>query len=189
MNTTNKKEQMWESLQDPEYRKQVIDEHINVGIAFQIHGLRLRQELSQKALAEQLGIKQPLISAWENPNYGKYTLNTLKELAKAFDVGLLVRFVPFSTLINWSVDLTGDAIAPPSFQEEKPNFSAKFSAESSSTDATGEDADLYPDIGTHRVGEHVVWGAASSNNLFQDFSGKNAKGVAYAAGRIIPAIA
>lgn len=122
MNITNKKEQMWESLQDPEYRKEVIDEHINVGIAFQIHGLRQRQEIKQKALAERLGIKQPLISAWENPNYGKYTLNTLKELAKAFDVGLLVRFVPFSTLINWSVDLTGDTIAPPSFTEEQSNI-------------------------------------------------------------------
>ena len=117
MNIINKKEQMWESLHDPEYRKQVIDEHINVGIAFQIHGLRQRQEIKQKALAERLGIKQPLISAWENPNYGKYTLNTLKELAKAFDVGLLVRFVPFSTLINWSVDLTGDIIAPPNFNQ------------------------------------------------------------------------
>jgi hypothetical protein len=40
-------------------------------------------------------------------------------LAKAFDVGLLVRFVPSSTLINWTVDLTSAVIAPPSFNEEE----------------------------------------------------------------------
>ena len=119
MNTTNKHEQMWESLRDPEFRKQLIDEHINVGIAFQIRSLRDRQKLTQTKLAELLGIKQPLISEWENPNYGKYTLGTLKDLAKVFDVGLLVRFVPFSTLVDWTVDLTSDAIAPPNFSEEQ----------------------------------------------------------------------
>lgn len=119
MNTTNKHEQMWESLRDPEFRKQLIDEHINVGIAFQIRSLRDRQELTQEKLAELLGIKQPLISEWENPNYGKYTLGTLKDLAKAFDVGLLVRFVPFSKLVDWTINLTSDVIAPPSFGEEE----------------------------------------------------------------------
>lgn len=120
MNTT-KREQIWESLQDPEFRNQFINEHINVGIAFQIHGLRERQGLKQKQLAERLGDekKQPLISAWENPNYGKYTLGTLKDLAKAFDVGLLVRFVPFSRLVDWTINLTHDVSAPPSFNEEQ----------------------------------------------------------------------
>jgi len=115
----SKTEQMWESLHDPEFRKQLIDEHVNVGIAFQIRSLRDRQKLTQAKLAELLKIRQPLVSAWENPNYGKYTLGTLKDLAKAFDVGLLVRFVPFSTLVDWTMNLTSDVIAPPSFGEEE----------------------------------------------------------------------
>ncbi|MBI2850827.1 MAG: helix-turn-helix transcriptional regulator [Chloroflexi bacterium] len=122
MNTTNnKRKQIWESLHDIEFRKQFIDEHISVGIAFQIRALRDRQKLTQAKLAELLKVKQPLLSAWENPNYGKYTLKTLKELAKAFDVGLLVRFVPFSTLVDWAINLPGDVIAPPSFNEEEDN--------------------------------------------------------------------
>jgi hypothetical protein len=60
-----------------------------------------------------------LISSWENPDYGRYSLGTLKDLAKAFDVGLLVRFVPFSTLVDWALNLTSDTIAPPSFNEEQ----------------------------------------------------------------------
>ena len=132
MNTTNKSEQIWESLRDPDFRKQLIDEHINVGIAFQIRSLRNRQKITQTKLAELLGdnSKQPMISEWENPNYGNYTLGTLKDLAKAFDVGLLVRFVPFSTLVDWTVDLTSDAIAPPSFGEEQYHVLASVSAAS-----------------------------------------------------------
>lgn len=119
--TKSKNEQMWESLHDPELRKQLIDEHINVGIAFQIHGLRKRQDLRQIDMARLLDVKQPLISAWENPNYGNYSLNTLKDMAKAFDVGLLVRFVPFSTLVNWTLNVTPNVIAPPNFNEEQKN--------------------------------------------------------------------
>lgn len=110
---------MWESLRDPEFRRQFIDEHINVGIAFQIRSLRNRRNLTQADLAKLLDVKQPLVSAWENPNYGKYTLSTLKEVAKVFDVGLLVRFVPFGLLVDWTTDLKPDAIAPPSFSEEQ----------------------------------------------------------------------
>jgi transcriptional regulator with XRE-family HTH domain len=117
----SKREQMWESLNDPEYRKQFIDEHVNVGIAFQIRSLRNRQEKTQLKLAKMLDVKQPLVSAWENPNYGNYSLNTLKELAKVFDVGLLVRFVPFGSLVDWEINLTPDIIAPPSFKEERAN--------------------------------------------------------------------
>jgi transcriptional regulator with XRE-family HTH domain len=129
MNTT-RHEQMWNSLRDPEFRKQLIDEHINVGIAFQIRGLRNRQKLRQKDLAEQLSVKQPLVSAWENPNYGNYSLNTLKDMAKAFDVGLLVRFVPFSTLVNWTLNVTPNIIAPPSFGEERYHGLTSVSATS-----------------------------------------------------------
>ncbi len=112
---------MWESLRDPEFRKQFVEEHLNVGIAFQIRSLRNRQKLTQVKLAELLGDKrkQPMVSEWENPDYGKYTLGTLKELANIFDVGLLVRFVPFSTLVDWTINLSSNEIAPLNFNEEE----------------------------------------------------------------------
>lgn len=118
MTMDNKREQIWQSLSDSGYRHQFVEEEINVGIAFQIRSLRNRQNLTQEQLAELLKGKQSLLSTWENPNYGKYSIATLKELAKAFDVGLLVRFVPFSTLVDWTINLTSNVIAPPSFAEE-----------------------------------------------------------------------
>ena len=119
MTIANKREQILQSLSEPRYRQQFVEEEINVGIAFQIRSLRNRQKLTQVNLAKLLGVRQSLVSTWENPNYGKYTLGTLKDLAKVFDVGLLVRFVPFGKLVDWTVNLTPDDIAPPNFSEEE----------------------------------------------------------------------
>jgi hypothetical protein len=41
------------------------------------------------------------ISRLESPNYGKATTTTLKKLAAVYDVGLVVRFVPFSKMADW----------------------------------------------------------------------------------------
>ena len=158
-----KNEQMWESLRDPEFRKQLIDEHINVGVAFQVRGLRNRQKLTQENLGELLSVKQPLVSAWENPNYGKYTLNTLKDLAEAFDVGLLVRFVPFSTLVNWTLNVTPNAIAPPNFAEEEqyhvatPDLAVSNPIDTKDTDVYEPNLRNIPSLSTvERELAHVV---------------------------------
>ncbi len=118
---SSKFEQMWEKLKDLDFRKQFIDAYVDERIAFQIRSLRNKKGKTQPEFAQELGVKQPLVSSWENPSYGRYSLSTLKKLAKVFDVGLLVSFVPFSTLINWTIDLTPNVIAPPSFAEEQKN--------------------------------------------------------------------
>lgn len=141
MTTDNKSEQIWDSLRDSEYRHQFVEEEINVGIAFQIRSLRNRQNLKQAKLASRLEVKQPLVSSWEDPNYGKYSIGTLKELAKAFDVGLLVRFVPFSSLVKWTVELTPDDIAPPNFEEEQFDRDFKTLLKDSKTNANQSNAD------------------------------------------------
>jgi transcriptional regulator with XRE-family HTH domain len=123
----SKNEQMWDSLKDPELRRQFIDAHVDEGIAFQIRSLRNKRPQTQPEFAKELGVKQPLVSAWENPNYGKYSLNTLKKLAKVFDVGLLVRFVPFSQLVDWTISPTYSGIAPPSFREEQYQLASSAS--------------------------------------------------------------
>jgi|WetSurMetagenome_2_1015567.scaffolds.fasta_scaffold103184_2 transcriptional regulator with XRE-family HTH domain len=120
MTIANNNEQIWQSLEDPEYRDTFVEEEINVGLSFQIKAIRNKQKLTQAELAGLMGVSQPLISQWEDPNYdGKYSLSTLKDLAKVFDVGLLVRFVPFSKLVEWTANLTKESIAPPKFEEEK----------------------------------------------------------------------
>lgn len=115
---SDKRNQIWESLADSEYRHEFSNEQINTGLAFQIRALREGRGLTQEELAELSGKAQETISQLENPNYGRFTLTTLKKLAQAFDVALLVRFAPFSELVDWTVGLTPERIAPPSYQAE-----------------------------------------------------------------------
>jgi hypothetical protein len=61
----------------------------------------------------------------ENPNYGKHTLTTLKNIAAACDVALVVWFIPFGRLTYWAsgtpyVDkgLTSDFYDIPAFDKD-----------------------------------------------------------------------
>lgn len=52
-------------------------------------------------MADKIGTNQNAVYRAENPNYGKQTITTLKKIAAAFDVALVVRFAPFSELLDW----------------------------------------------------------------------------------------
>ena len=82
------------------------NEHVAAGLAFQIRRLRESRGWSQEELSRRTGKAQATISQWEDPNYGWHTLNTLKVLAAAFDVGLLVRFLCEKCPMEWMVPST-----------------------------------------------------------------------------------
>jgi transcriptional regulator with XRE-family HTH domain len=103
----------------------MVSSYVDKGIAYQIRAMRDRQDLSQGSLADMVGMNQNAISRLESPWYGKATIRTLKRLAEAFDVGLVIRFVPFSQLVNWisgtpywESGLSPQAMAVPSFTQE-----------------------------------------------------------------------
>lgn len=111
-------QQIWANLEDQEYRHEFATE-VATTIATQIRLLREKEHWTQTELGQRTGNKeQSTISQLENPNYGRYALATLKRLATAFDVALVVRFVPFSELVDWSTNLTPTKLAPPSYSEE-----------------------------------------------------------------------
>ena len=121
---SNYDKQVWRSLEDEEYRREYAAD-VGTGLAFQIKLLREKNGWTQGQLAERIGNRQPTISQWENPNYGDYSLNSLKGLAAAFDLALMVKFVAFGELVEWTANLTPERLAPPSFEEEdqaRPRF-------------------------------------------------------------------
>jgi len=61
---------------------------------------------------------QPRVSAMETPGRSKPNLETLLRLANAFDVGLIVRFAPFSEVVRWSENFVPDSFVVPTFQED-----------------------------------------------------------------------
>ena len=75
-------------------------------------------QLSQADLGFLAGNAQSAIARLEDPNYGRFSLTTLLEVASTFDVALLVRFVPFSELVRRNTDLSPDAICVPDFSHD-----------------------------------------------------------------------
>ena len=120
--------QILKSLGQRSYRRAFRDD-IGTGLAFQIKLLRERRGQTQEELAERIGKRQETISQWENPNYGRYTLKTLLELAEAFDVALIVRFAPFRDLAYWTATITPDRLAPKTYEEEMASDEMKLYSE------------------------------------------------------------
>src|SRR6266508_285563 len=78
-------------LKSKEYRDAYVLEHIKNGVAFQIRTLREDRDWTQGDLGDAMGKPRNVISRIEDPNDGKTTLTTLREVEAAFDVGRLVR--------------------------------------------------------------------------------------------------
>jgi transcriptional regulator with XRE-family HTH domain len=107
-----------------------VEGHAKDTIAFQIRQLRKAEGWEQRDLARELGNPklQPMISRYENPDYGRYSITTLLELAAAFDVALAVRFVPFSELVEWDWASNEQTLRPaPYARDTRLNFLATHS--------------------------------------------------------------
>jgi transcriptional regulator with XRE-family HTH domain len=100
------------------YRDAYVTEHVKTSVPLQIRHLREEHTLTQTQLAEKAQTTQTVISRLEDPNYGNLTLNSLLKIAAAFDIGLLVKFVPFSRLLLEFQDLSPKTLSVQSFIEE-----------------------------------------------------------------------
>jgi transcriptional regulator with XRE-family HTH domain len=120
VNTNQDREAVRKRLESKEHREAFVSATVDQTIPFQIRALRLAKERNwtQEELAQRASMKQERISACENPNYGKFSLRTLKQLASAFDVALIVRFAPFSELTEWEVNMSPESLEVPSFDQE-----------------------------------------------------------------------
>ncbi len=108
-------------LRDPEYRKAFVASQINIGIPFQLRAMLKARDWTQEKLAERTGMLQPRISAILKPGKVRLNIETLRRLAEAFDCALLVRFAPFSELVDWSDKFNPDTFVVPAFDEELSN--------------------------------------------------------------------
>lgn len=109
-----------ENFKDTRYRHAIVDSYVRETIAFQLKAMRDALGLTQGEMAQRLGNGklQPVVSRYESPDYGRYSLTTLKKLARLFDVALVVRFEAFSKLIKWHRELQDEGLAVPSFNAE-----------------------------------------------------------------------
>ncbi|MCU1338743.1 MAG: putative transcriptional regulator, family [Bryobacterales bacterium] len=105
-------------MKNKEYRHGLVNAQIEIDLPLQIRALRKKLVGTQPDLAQLTGMKQSRISAMEKPGGVHFTLETLKRLAEAFDVALVVRFAPFSELIHWSDSFDPDSFQVASYEQE-----------------------------------------------------------------------
>jgi transcriptional regulator with XRE-family HTH domain len=121
MSVTSKIKQL-AKLKRKAYRDAYVEEHVKTSLPFQIRTLREQREWSQRDLGEKTGMRQNAVSRLEKPDYGSLNVNTLLRLASAFDVALLIKFVPFRKLLDEFSDLSTKALEVSSFEQELPEL-------------------------------------------------------------------
>jgi len=108
---------LYKKLKSKEYRDAFVAAHIQDGVSFQIRALRDQRKWNQRDLARALKVSQPAIAQYESPERA-LNLTTLQRVASAFDVALIVRFVPFSELARWAENLSTSALQVPEFEHD-----------------------------------------------------------------------
>jgi transcriptional regulator with XRE-family HTH domain len=143
MYASSEEKELYDYLSNPEIRHLYVESNIRQLLPMQLKSMREARGWSQPEVGEKAGMKQSAIARLEDPRYGSMTLSTLKRLAKAFDVALIVRFAPFSDFISWTAQINEPRLSPPSFNEEKPPVMPSPPATTSPIPDT-KDKDAYP---------------------------------------------
>lgn len=118
LSRTSRETYYWDQMADPEYRAEFVQSQISETVSAQIRAMRSDRQWSQADLASEANTAQSTISQLEDPDYGRQSLTTLRRLAAVFDVGLVVRFVPFSEIAKWAATSTNDDLHVPSFADD-----------------------------------------------------------------------
>jgi transcriptional regulator with XRE-family HTH domain len=109
----------WKKFVSRKYREAFIDAHLSSTIAAQINTMRHDRNLSQLELATLAGMKQARISVLEDPNNKSLSIRTLRRIASAFDVALIIRFVPYSAVARWSNEVEPGKFSVASFENDR----------------------------------------------------------------------
>lgn len=102
------------------YRDAYASKIIGNRLSSQIHSMREGKNWNQSELAERAGMRQSRISKLEH-SCEDVSLNTLKRIASAFDVALMVKFVPFGELVMESATRNSDVEIASFDQDRDPS--------------------------------------------------------------------
>lgn len=107
-----------ERFKDPTYRRTYVDEFADAYLATQIKVLREQRKLTQTDLAALVGVKQSQVCRWENVNNSSWQLRTLKKIAAALDLVLVVRFESFGRVLPEIETLGRETLERASFVDD-----------------------------------------------------------------------
>ncbi len=144
-------------FQDREYRSTYVDGFLDSYIAAQIHALREAREFRQDELAKLIGTKQSGISKLENVNYSGWSIRTLRKLAKAFDVALVVKFVAFSEALTEIENFNVRDLVKPTFPQDPTFLNVEALTVSAMTAVLGPVVQAHIRVSSHRLHTHTSY--------------------------------
>ncbi len=115
MDKTSLFERLLPKLADKAYRSSYVARQTRQFLARQMRGLR--GDKSQKEFGVLLGRPQSVVSRLEDPNYGKWTLQTLFDVARSLDRAVIVRIVDYPTFLRFTSNMTDTAVCPESYKQ------------------------------------------------------------------------
>ena len=118
LHITNERSKFIERLADWKYREAYVRASVNVNLPSQIRALRIRQDMTQKGLADAAKMLQPRISAMEKPGAVNFNIDTLVRIAAGLGVGLIVKFVALSEMLAWENGFSQDEFNAVRFEND-----------------------------------------------------------------------
>jgi transcriptional regulator with XRE-family HTH domain len=107
-----------EQFGDFSYRHSFVESHVDSSLATQIQVLREQRKLTQAQLAEAAGMKQSQISRLERFDNSSWQLRTLRRVARALDLALVVRLESFGTVLPSIGDFGRKSLQRDSFEQD-----------------------------------------------------------------------
>src|SRR6266446_4092582 len=116
-----------EKFRDKGYRDSYVGSHTRRFLARQMK--KFRGDKSQSEFGDLIGRRQTVVSRLEDSNYGKWTLQTLFDVAAKLNIAVIVRFVDFPTFLKFTENLSDDASRPGPYDETLKQMDALLKPE------------------------------------------------------------
>lgn len=105
-----------EKFRNRRYRHSYVASHTRRFLARQMR--KFRGDKSQSEFGTLIDKQQTVVSRLEDSGYGKWTLQTLFDVAEKLDLAVIVRFVDYTTFLRFTEDMTDEATVPSAYDAD-----------------------------------------------------------------------